>query len=63
MIREAKVALEAEAKAKAQTERAERERKDGDNQRGGRKAASPSDVPEAQAQRNFTDPESRSTSR
>ena len=58
-MREAKAALEAEAKAKAQAEKAAREKQDGDDPRPGRKAAPPSDVPEAKAQRNFTDPESR----
>jgi transposase len=58
-IREAKAALEAEAKAKAQAEKAAREKEDAGHPRPGRKAAPPSDVPEAKAQRNFTDPESR----
>ena len=58
-IRAAKAALEAEAKAKAAAEQAAREKEDGDKPRPGRKAAPPSDVPEAKAQRNFTDPESR----
>jgi transposase len=58
-IREAKAALEAEAKAKAEAEQAAREKDEANKPRGGRKAAPPSDVPEAKAQRNFTDPESR----
>jgi len=58
-IREAKAALEAEAKAKAEAEKAARAKEAGDDPRPGRKAAPPSDVPEAKAQRNFTDPESR----
>jgi transposase len=58
-IREAKAALEAEAKAKAEVEKAARENEAADDPRPGRKAAPPSDVPEAKAQRNFTDPESR----
>jgi transposase len=58
-IREAKAALEAEAKAKAEAEKAAREKEDSDDPRPGRKAAPPLDVPEAKAQRNFTDPESR----
>jgi transposase len=58
-IREAKAALEAEAKAKAEAEKAAREKEAADDPRPGRKATPPSDVPEAKAQRNFTDPESR----
>jgi transposase len=58
-IREAKAALEAEAKAKAEAEKTAREKEAGDDPRPGRKATPPSDVPEAKAQRNFTDPESR----
>jgi transposase len=58
-IREAKAALEAEAKAKAEAEKTAREKVAGDDPRPGRKATPPSDVPEAKAQRNFTDPESR----
>lgn len=57
-IRQAKAELEAEAKAKAAAEEAARA-KDDDKTRRGRKAAPPSEVPEAKAQRNFTDPESR----
>ena len=57
-LRQAKAELEAEAKAKAAAEQAARE-KDDDKPRPGRKAAPPSEVPEAKAQRNFTDPESR----
>ena len=57
-LRVAKAELEAEAKAKAAAEQAARE-KDDDKPRPGRKAAPPSEVPEAKAQRNFTDPESR----
>jgi transposase len=57
-LRVAKAELEAEAKAKAAAEQAAR-KKDDDKPRPGRKAAPPSEVPEAKAQRNFTDPESR----
>jgi transposase len=57
-IRQAKAELEAEAKANAAAEEAARA-KDDDKGRPGRKAAPPSEVPEAKAQRNFTDPESR----
>ena len=57
-LRQAKAELEAEAKAKAAAEQAAR-KKDDDKPRPGRKAAPPSEVPEAKAQRNFTDPESR----
>jgi len=58
-IHDAKAALEAEAKAKAEAEQAAREKDEANKPRGGRKPAAPSDVPEAKAQRNFTDPESR----
>jgi transposase len=57
-IRGAKAELEAEAKAKAAAEEAAREKKD-DTPRGGRKPSPPSAAPDAKAQRNFTDPESR----
>jgi transposase len=58
-IREAKAALEAEAKAKAEAEKAARAKDEANKPRPGRKPAPPSDVPQAKAQRNFTDPESR----
>jgi hypothetical protein len=63
-IREAKAALEAEAKAaaeaKARAERAaEERRKAEDRQRSGKKPKPPCEQPDAKAQRNFTDPESR----
>ena len=58
-IREAKAALEADAKAAAEAEKTAREKDERDNPRPGRKAAPPSEAPEAKAQRNFTDPESR----
>jgi transposase len=63
-IREAKAALEAEAKAAAETKaRAEREaeekRRAEGRKRSGKKRQPPSQEPEPQAQRNFTDPESR----
>jgi transposase len=58
-IREAKAALEAEAKAKAEAEKAAREKDEAHKPRPGRKPAPPSDAPQAKAQRNFTDPESR----
>jgi transposase len=57
-LRVAKAELEAEAKAKAAAEQAAR-KKDDDKPRPGRKARPPSEMPEAKAQRNFTDPESR----
>jgi transposase len=63
-IREAKAALEAEAKAAAEEEtrrRAEAEEKrvaEG-RKKNGRTPAPPSEEPDAKAQRNFTDPESR----
>ena len=57
-LRAAKAELEAEAKAKAAAGQAARQ-KDDDKPRPGRKAAPPSEVPEAKTQRNFTDPESR----
>ena len=53
-IREAKAALEAEAKAEAE-EKAKQPKK----YRGGRKPKTPPGQPKANAQRNFTDPESR----
>jgi len=63
-IRQAKAALEAEAKAaadekaRAQAEAEEKRAREG-RKRPGRKPAPPSDEPEAKAQRNFTDPDSR----
>lgn len=63
-IRQAKAELEAEAKAAAEAKRkAEAEKREAEEQtttakRTG-KAAAPSEEPEAKAQRNFTDPESR----
>jgi transposase len=63
-IRAAKAELEAEAKAaaeaklKAQAEAAEKREAEG-RQKGGRQAAPPSAVPDAKAQKNFTDPQSR----
>jgi hypothetical protein len=54
-LREAKAALEAEAKAKAAAEQAARENK---HDKPPRKPP-PLATPEAKAQRNFTDPESR----
>lgn len=59
-IREAKAALEAEAKAAAKAEQeAEEKLKAEGRKKGGKKAKQPSGEPEAKAQRNFTDPESR----
>ncbi len=63
-IREAKQALEAEAAAaaaaKAEAERvAEEKRKAENRKRPGRSPRAPSDEPDAKAQRNFTDPDSR----
>jgi len=63
-IREAKAALEAEAKAaaeaKARTEQeAEAKRRAEGRKRSGKKPRPPSREPDAKAQRNFTDPESR----
>jgi transposase len=63
-IRQAKAELEAEAKAagearlKEQAEAAGQREAEG-RRKGGRKAAPPSATPDAKAQRNFTDPESR----
>jgi transposase len=63
-IREAKAALEAEARAaaeaKAGAEReAEEKRRAEGRKRSGKKPSPPSGEPDAKAQRNFTDPESR----
>ena len=58
-LREAKAALEAEAEAEAAAREQAAGKKDDDKSRCGRKPAPPSAVPEAKAQRNFTDPESR----
>jgi len=63
-IRQAKAELEAEAKAAAEAERKERaaaeaKREAEGRRQGGRKAAPPSPTPDAKAQKNFTDPESR----
>jgi hypothetical protein len=62
-IRQAKAELEAEAKAAAEAKRKEAEaakkREATGRRKGGRPAAPPSDVPDAKAQKNFTDPESR----
>lgn len=63
-IRQAKAALEAEAKAAAEEKaraqaEAEDKREGEGRKRSGRKPAPPSDEPEAKAQRNFTDPDSR----
>src|ERR1700722_8107478 len=63
-IRQAKAELEAEAKAaaeaklKAQAEAAEKREAEG-RPKGGRQAAPPSTAPDAKAQKNFTDPQSR----
>lgn len=63
-IREAKAALEAEAEAAAEEERRieaekEKQRQAGGRKRCGKKPRPPSAEPDAKAQRNFTDPESR----
>jgi transposase len=63
-IREAKAALEAEAKAAAEAkikaeQKAEEQRKREGRKKGGKKPKPPSGEPEAKAQRNFTDPDSR----
>ena len=63
-IRQAKTALEAEAKAAADEERRieaeKQQQRDAEGRKkGGRKTEPPSDAPDAKAQRNFTDPESR----
>jgi hypothetical protein len=63
-IRQAKAELEAEAKAaaaaklKAQAEATEKREAQG-RRKGGRQAAPPSTAPDAKAQKNFTDPQSR----
>lgn len=63
-IRQAKAELEAEAKAAAEAKRkaqdeAAKEREAEGRRKGGRPAAAPSDLPDAKAQKNFTDPQSR----
>lgn len=63
-IREAKAALEAEAKAAAEAKvsaerEAEEKRRAEGRKRSGKKPRLPSQEPDAKAQRNFTDPESR----
>jgi transposase len=63
-IQQAKAALEAEAKERAAHEREEQRRKAAEleaagQKRRGKAPAEPSDRPEAKAQRNFTDPDSR----
>jgi hypothetical protein len=63
-IREAKAALEAEAEAAAEEERRLEALKDEQRQaerrkRPGKKPRPPSREPDAKAQRNFSDPESR----
>ena len=63
-IREAKAALEAEAEAAAEEERRieadkEKQRQAEGRKRCGKKPRPPSPQPDAKAQRNFTDPESR----
>jgi transposase len=63
-IRQAKAELEAEAKAAAEAKRkaedeAAKKREAKGRRKGGRPAAPPSDVPDAKAQKNFTDPQSR----
>src|SRR6202795_1539866 len=63
-IRQAKAELEAEAKAAAEAKlkaaaEAQEKRESKGRRKGGRKAAPPSTAPDAKAQKNFTDPESR----
>src|SRR5436190_18679280 len=63
-IREAKAALEAEAEAAAEEEcrleaEKEKQRQAEGRKRSGKKPSPPSAAPDAKAQRNFTDPESR----
>jgi transposase len=63
-IRQAKAELEAEAKAAAEAKlkaaaEAQEQREAEGRKKGGRKAAPPSTEPDAKAQKNFTDPESR----
>jgi transposase len=63
-IRQAKAELEAEAKAAAEAKRkaqdeAAKEREAKGRRKGGRPAAPPSEEPDAKAQKNFTDPQSR----
>jgi Transposase DDE domain len=63
-IRQAKAELEAEAKAAAEAELKEQaeaaaKREAEGRRKGGRSAAPPSTTPDAKAQKNFTDPESR----
>ncbi len=58
-IREAKAALEAEAREKAAGQEEEKKKQGRPKYRGGRKRKYPRGVPRAQAQRNFTDPDSR----
>ncbi len=63
-IRKAKAELEAEAKAAAEAKlkaaaEAQEQREAEGRRKSGRKAAPPSTEPEAKAQKNFTDPESR----
>lgn len=63
-IEEAMAALEAEAQAKAEAEREAQRQKDAERQaqgkkRRGKKPQEPDEKPDAKAQRNFTDPDSR----
>jgi len=63
-IRQAKAELEAEAKAAAEAKRkaedeAAKKREAEGRRKGGRPATPPCDVPDAKAQKNFTDPQSR----
>ena len=55
---EAEAAAAAEAKLKAEAEAAEKREAEG-RRKGGRQAAPPSSAPDAKAQKNFTDPQSR----
>jgi transposase len=63
-IRQAKAELEAEAKATAEAKRkaedeAAKQREAEGRRKSGRPTAAPSDLPDAKAQKNFTDPQSR----
>jgi len=63
-IREAKAALEAEARAAAEAkikaeQEAEEKRKKQGSEKSGKKTKPPAGEPDAKAQRNFTDPDSR----
>ncbi len=58
-IKEAKEALEREARQRAEQQKREQEKKNREGHRSGPPPKVPSEEPEAKAQRNFTDPDSR----